>query len=145
MMHLSFIDMLTYTSQIFKDSVDLPVTGNFMPEELHTYPPKMVCRFYPEVRAVSTTCTLALNGFDKPVSINVALLISRPHILETVDTIKLQVCGTAFTLMFTILHWLIQLAVEVLKNTAALVNASQLREVVENIVLLSEMLTSALR
>ena len=116
-----------------------------MPEELHSYPPKMVCRFYPEERAESTTCTLALHGFDKPVSINVALLISRSHMLVTVDTIKLQVCITASTMNSAISYWRIQLAVEVLKNTASLVNVSQLRETVGRVVFLSEMLTSALK
>ena len=63
------------------------MTGNFRPEELHSYPPRMVCRFFPEQGAVSTTCTLALEGFDRPVTVDMALRIAKP----TVDITKLQV------------------------------------------------------
>ena len=72
--------------------MDFPVSGNFMPEDLHTYPPKMVCQFNPEEGAVSTTCTLALHGFDRPVNMDMALLVSRPPKVVPVDTTKLQVC-----------------------------------------------------
>ena len=81
---------IVYNIQISKESVDLPVTGNFKPEELHSYPPRMVCQFFPEQGAVSTTCTLALKGFDRPVSVDMALLIARP----TVDTTEMQVWYT---------------------------------------------------
>ena len=81
----------TLIVQIRKDSVDLPITGNFDPEELHSYPPKMVCRYFPERGAVSTTSTLALHGFDRPVSTDMALLVPEP---AAVDTTELQVCTT---------------------------------------------------
>ena len=68
------------------------MTGNFKPEELHSYPPRMVCRFFPEQGAVSTTCTLELDGFDRPVSVDMALLIAKPQV--TVDTTELQVWYT---------------------------------------------------
>ena len=60
--------------------MDLPITGNFKPEELHSYPPKMVCTFFPEDRANFTTCDLVLHGFDRPVNMSMALQISRPLI-----------------------------------------------------------------
>ena len=83
--------MIIYSSiQISQKSVDLPVTGNFKPEELHSYPPRMVCQFFSEQGAVSTTCTLALKGFDRPVSVDMALHMAKP----TVDTTKLQVRHT---------------------------------------------------
>ncbi len=47
--------------------------GKFSREKLHDYPPRIVCRFFPEQGAVSTTCTLSLHGFDTPVSVNMAL------------------------------------------------------------------------
>ena len=72
--------------------MDYPVTGNFKPEELHSYPPRMVFRFFPEQGAMSTTCTLALDGFDRPVSMDMALLIAKPQV--TVDTTELQVIST---------------------------------------------------
>ena len=83
--------------QISKDSVDLPITGSFKPEELHTYPPRMVCQFYPEQGAMSTTCTLTLHGFDKLVNVDIALLISKPQV--TLDTNKLQVIMKAAKLL----------------------------------------------
>ena len=84
--------MCSFVFQISKDSVDLPITGNFKPEDLHSYPPKMVCQFFPEEGADSTTCNLALHGFDKPVSMSMALQIHRPQAQAAVDTTKLQVC-----------------------------------------------------
>ena len=82
------------------------MTGNFKPEELHSYPPRMVCRFFPEQGAVSTTCTLALDGFDRPVSVDMALLIAKPQV--TVDTTELQVWYTgAHTGLLVLLSLLI--------------------------------------
>ena len=65
------------------------MAGNFKPEELHSYPPRMICEFFPERGAMSTTCTLALKGFDRPVSVDMALHIADSHV--TVDTTELQV------------------------------------------------------
>ena len=82
------------------------MTGNFKPEELHSYPPRMVCRFFPEQGAVSTTCTLALDGFDRPVSVDMALLIAEPQV--TVNTTDLQVWYTgALTGLLVYCHLLI--------------------------------------
>ncbi len=67
--------------------MDLPVTGGFSPEELHSYPPRIMCQFFPEQGAVSTTCTLSLYGFNKPVSVDMALLTPQ----RTVDTHQLKV------------------------------------------------------
>ena len=78
--------------QISQKAVDVPVTGNFKPEELHSYPPRMVCRFFFEKGAVSTTSTLALKGFDRPVSVDMALHIAKPQV--TVDSTELQVWYT---------------------------------------------------
>ena len=70
--------------------MDLPVSGQFSAEELSScYPPKIVCQFFPEKGAVSTTCTLLLHGFDKPVSVDMALLTTPQR---TVDTHQLKVC-----------------------------------------------------
>ncbi len=73
--------------QISQDEVDLPVIGQFLPEELHCYPPRIVCRFFPEQGAVSTTCTLSLHGFDKSVRVDMALLTPQ----RSVDTRQLKV------------------------------------------------------
>ena len=82
------------------------MTGNFKPEELHSYPPRMVCRFFPEQGAVSTTCTLALDGFDRPVSVDMALLIAEHQV--TVNTTELQVWYTgAHTGLLVYCHLLI--------------------------------------
>ncbi len=62
--------------------------GQFLPEELQCYPPRIVCRFFPEQGAVScTTCTLSLLGFDQPVSVDMALLTPQ----RSVDTKQLKV------------------------------------------------------
>lgn len=67
--------------------MDLPVTGQFLPEELYDYPPKIVCRFFPKRGAVPTTCTLLLHGFNKPVSVDIPLFPPQ----KIVDTQKLKV------------------------------------------------------
>ncbi|XP_064385260.1 uncharacterized protein LOC135334127 isoform X2 [Halichondria panicea] len=72
---------------ISQKEVDLPVIGQFLPEELQCYPPRIVCRFFPEQGAVScTTCTLSLLGFDQPVSVDMALLTPQ----RSVDTKQLK-------------------------------------------------------
>ena len=76
--------------QISRDEVDLPETGKFKPEELHDYPPRIVCRFYPEDHTPPrTTCTLSFTGFHKEVKINVPLKAPKPQ--RQVDTRILQV------------------------------------------------------
>ena len=50
--------------------VDIPETGKFRPKKLHNYPPRIVCRFYPEDHTPPrTTCTLSFTGFDEEVKI----------------------------------------------------------------------------
>ena len=80
--------------------MDFPVTGNFLPEDLYSYPPKMVCRFFLEQGAVSTTCRLTLHGFDKSVSVDMALLVPEPQKIMTVDTTELQLGLTVENIVF---------------------------------------------
>ena len=76
--------------QISKHEVDLPETGNFKPEELHDYPPRIVCMFYPDDHTPQrTTCILSFTGFDEEVKINVSLMEPKPQ--GQVDTRILQV------------------------------------------------------
>ena len=60
--------------------------GQFLPEELQCYPPRIVCRFFPEP-GVCTTCNISLCGFDQPVSVDMALLTPQ----KSVDTKQLKV------------------------------------------------------
>ena len=70
--------------QISKRGVDYPETGNFKPEELHDYPPRIVCRFYPEDHTPQrTTCTLSFTGFDEEVEFNVLLMAPAQRQVET--------------------------------------------------------------
>ncbi len=62
-------------------------------EELHDYPPRIVCRFFPEENAPKrTTATLSLSGLLPLVKVNVPLKASStPKTVVVVDTTKLQV------------------------------------------------------
>ena len=73
--------------QISKRAVDLPFE-EFKPEDLHTYPPKIVCRFNPE-GDIPTTCTLSVTGFNEDVRVSFGLEALQSQI--TVDTKELQV------------------------------------------------------
>ncbi|XP_064385072.1 uncharacterized protein LOC135333968 isoform X2 [Halichondria panicea] len=109
---------------ISQDEVDLPVIGKFSPEELQCYPPRIVCRFFPEQGAVScTTCNLSLHGFDKPVSVDMALLTPQ----RSVDTKQLKE------------------ATEVLRRTVGEMTTSQLGSTVETVLSLMEKMTTALQ
>ncbi|XP_064384980.1 uncharacterized protein LOC135333886 isoform X2 [Halichondria panicea] len=109
---------------ISQDEVDLPVIGKFSPEELQCYPPRIVCRFFPEQGAAScTTCTLSLHGFDKPVSMDMALLTPQ----RSVDTKQLKE------------------ATEVLRRTVGEMTTSQLGSTVETVLSLMEKMTTALQ
>ncbi|XP_064388722.1 uncharacterized protein LOC135336790 isoform X2 [Halichondria panicea] len=108
---------------ISRDEVDLPVIGQFLPEELHCYPPRIVCRFFPEQGAVSTTCTLSLHGFDKPVSVDMALLTPQ----RSVDTRQLKE------------------ATEGLRRTVSEMTTSQIGCTVESVLLLVVKMTTALQ
>ncbi|XP_064384748.1 uncharacterized protein LOC135333670 isoform X2 [Halichondria panicea] len=109
---------------ISQEEVDLPVIGKFSPEELQCYPPRIVCRFFPEQGAVScTTCTLSLYGFDKPVSVDMALLTPQ----RSVDTKQLKE------------------ATEVLRRTVGEMTTSQLGSTVESVLSLMEKMTTALQ
>ena len=91
---LKFLRLLRLALMIFiqisRDEVDYPETGNFKPEELHDYPPRIVCRFYPEDHTPQrTACTLSFTGFHKEVKIIVPLKAPKPQ--RQVDTRILQV------------------------------------------------------
>lgn len=75
-------------SQISKHAVDLPF-GKFNPEDLHTYPPKLVCRLIPE-RDIPATCTLLLTGFNEDVRVSFELEVLQEAQIK-VDTKELQV------------------------------------------------------
>ncbi|XP_064384780.1 uncharacterized protein LOC135333688 [Halichondria panicea] len=109
---------------ISQEEVDLPVIGKFSPEKLQCYPPRIVCRFFPEQGAAScTTCTLSLYGFDKPVSMDMALLTPQ----RSVDTKQLKE------------------ATEVLRRTVGEMTTSQLGSTVETVLSLMEKMTTALQ
>ncbi|XP_064385275.1 uncharacterized protein LOC135334138 [Halichondria panicea] len=109
---------------ISQEEVDLPVIGQFLPEELQYYPPRIVCRFFPEQGAAScTTCTLSLCGFDKPVSVDMALLTPQ----RSVDTKQLKE------------------ATEVLRRTVGEMTTSQLGSTVDTVLSLMEKMTAALQ
>ena len=58
------------------------------PEELHTYPPKIVCRFLPSANAPKeTSCTLTILGLDRPITVSLPLFSPK----REVDTEPLKV------------------------------------------------------
>ena len=60
------------------------------PEDLHHYPPKIVCRFVPTSKAPKeTSCTLNLLGLDEPVSASIPLFSPK----RDVDASSLKVSG----------------------------------------------------
>ena len=60
------------------------------PEDLHDYPPRIICRFVPEENAPKRTiCTISLSGLLPLVEFYVSLTALTPKV--AVDTIKLQV------------------------------------------------------
>ena len=58
------------------------------PEQLHSYPPRVIGRFTPNSKAPKeTSCTLTLSGFDQPVVVSIPLFSPE----REVDTVKLKV------------------------------------------------------
>ena len=70
--------------------MDQPERENFRPEDLHDYPPRIICRFFPGENAPKrTTCTISLSGLLPPVKVHLPL--KAPTSKVVVDTAKLQV------------------------------------------------------
>ncbi len=87
------LDMHTtlFISQISRSEVDQPEMEKFRAEDLHDYPPRIICRFFPEENTPKrTTCTISLSGLLPQVEFNVLLKAPTPKV--AVDTTKLQVC-----------------------------------------------------
>ncbi len=79
-----------FISQIMRSEVDQPETEKFRVEDLHDYPPRIICRFFPEENAPKrTTCTISLSGFLPQVDFTIPLKVDTPKL--AVDTTKLQV------------------------------------------------------
>ena len=76
--------------QILRSGVDQPEVEKFRPEDLHDYPPRIICRLFPEKNAPKrTTCTISLSGLLPQVKVHLSLEIPTPKV--AVDTTKLQV------------------------------------------------------
>ena len=76
--------------QILRSGVDQPEVEKFRPEDLHDYPPRIICRLFPEKNAPKrTTCTISLTGLLPQVKVNLSLTALTPNV--AVDTTKLQV------------------------------------------------------
>ena len=68
--------------------MDLPEQLQVKPEELHSYPPKIVCRFIPNAKAPKeATCNLTLLGLDEPLTVFIPLFSPK----RDIDTEKLKV------------------------------------------------------
>ncbi len=86
--------------QISRSEVDRPEVAEYKAEDLHDYPPRIVCRFFPEENAPKrTTCTISLSGLLPQVKVHLPLRAPAPPKVETptppkvvVDTTRLQVC-----------------------------------------------------
>ncbi len=77
-------------SQISRSEVDQPEMEKFRPENLHDYPPRIICRFFPEENAPKRTiCTISLSGLLPQVEFYIPL--KAPTFKVAVDTTKLQV------------------------------------------------------
>ncbi len=88
--------------QILRSEVDQPEMEKFRAEDLHDYPPRIICRFFPEENAPKrTTCTISLSGLQPLVEFHLHLhLPTSPTPIVplkaltpkvAVDTTKLQV------------------------------------------------------
>ena len=76
--------------QILRSGVDQPEMEKYRPEDLHDYPPRIICRLFPEKNAPKrTTCTISLSGLLPQVKVHLSLKILTPKV--AVDTTKLQV------------------------------------------------------
>ncbi len=62
----------------------------FRPEDLHNYPPRIICRLFPEENAPKrTTCMISLSGLLPQVEFYIPLKTPAPKV--AVDTTELQV------------------------------------------------------
>ncbi|XP_064385250.1 uncharacterized protein LOC135334123 isoform X3 [Halichondria panicea] len=111
---------------ILRSGVDQPEVENFRPEDLHDYPPRIICRLFPEKNAPKrTTCTISLSGLLPQVKVHLSLKIPTPKV--AVDTTKLQE------------------ATDELRRSALAVSDTQLGSTVKSVVSLMERMTAALR
>ncbi len=82
--------IILFISQISRSEVDQPETENFRAEDLHDYPPRIVCRFFPDENAPKKTiCTISLSGLLPQAKFHLELKAPTPK--GVVDTTKLQV------------------------------------------------------
>ncbi|XP_064389781.1 uncharacterized protein LOC135337743 [Halichondria panicea] len=111
---------------ILRSGVDQPEVEKFRPEDLHDYPPRIICRFFPEENAPKrTACTISLSGLLPLVEFYVSLTAPTPKV--AVDTTKLQE------------------ATDELRRSALAVSDTQLGSTVKSVVSLMERMTAALR
>ncbi|XP_064404111.1 uncharacterized protein LOC135349511 isoform X2 [Halichondria panicea] len=111
---------------ISRSEVDLPDMEKIRPEDLHDYPPRIICRFFPEENIPKrTTCTISLSGLLPLVEFYVSLTAPTPKV--AVDTTKLQE------------------ATDELRRSALAVSDTQLGSTVKSVVSLMERMTAALR
>ncbi|XP_064384751.1 uncharacterized protein LOC135333672 isoform X2 [Halichondria panicea] len=112
---------------ISRSEVDQPEMEKFRPEDLHNYPPRIICRFFPdheENAPKRTTCTISLSGLLPQVKVHLSLI---PTPKVAVDTTKLQE------------------ATDELRRSALAVSDTQLGSTVKSVVSLMERMTAALR
>ncbi|XP_064384761.1 uncharacterized protein LOC135333677 isoform X2 [Halichondria panicea] len=110
---------------ISRSEVDQPEMEKLRPEDLHNYPPRIICRFFPEENAPKrTTCTISLSGLLPQVKVHLPLI---PTPKVAVDTTKLQE------------------ATDELRRSALAVSDTQLGSTVKSVVSLMERMTAALR
>ncbi|XP_064388689.1 uncharacterized protein LOC135336766 isoform X2 [Halichondria panicea] len=111
---------------ISRSEVDQPETENFRAEDLHDYPPRIVCRFFPDENAPKKTiCTISLSGLLPQAKFHLELKAPTPK--GVVDTTKLQE------------------ATEGLRITVSEMTTSQLGSTVESVISLMETMTTALQ
>ncbi|XP_064384971.1 uncharacterized protein LOC135333882 isoform X4 [Halichondria panicea] len=111
---------------ISHSEVDKPEVEKFRPEDIHNYPPRIICRLFPEENAPKrTTFTISLFGLLPPVEFYIPLTALTPKV--AVDTTKLQE------------------ATDELRRSALAVSDTQLGFTVKSVVSLMERMTAALR
>ncbi|XP_064385255.1 uncharacterized protein LOC135334125 isoform X2 [Halichondria panicea] len=111
---------------ILRSEVDQPEMEKYRPEDLHDYPPRIICRLFPEKNAPKrTTCTISLSGLLPQVELYIRLTALTPKV--AVDTTKLQE------------------ATDELRRSALAVSDTQLGSTVKSVVSLMERMTAALR
>ena len=90
--HLCSVSLFTLLIlQISKRAVDLPHSGKFSPEDLSSYPPRIICTLhsvkYSHVE-LSKSCALSMTGFDEDVLINIPLSSSSQYMPEDAHQLK---------------------------------------------------------